>query len=346
MSDHAVKKEQNKSSFKVLKWFLIILAIAGLEAGGIATAVKLTELRQDNAKAQFKNNLASLSQQLEKLNSLEQLSSLVGINAQHLEATSHTVNLLSESFSQLEKEVGGNQIEKMNNQITRFDKRLSNLEEVQSLEPVVLAVALMIKENALYGRPYAAEADVLTELGADNLAIGNDIKVINSYKDYTFADNQALASQYKTIMEDFNFPTTAPAPEKQEDTMLSKGVKILKDAVANVHFDRIAVLKKQKKTDEEKNILLKLDNLVSQYNYKGAIDFIRSHEEFANANNAELNAWAESIKKKIDFEDALNNIIASQLKSLRQAVNNHSLTLPKAPETTIEKEDIPNEEVL
>ena len=58
MSDRVVKKEQNKSSFKVLKWFLIILAIAGLEAGGIATAVKLTELRQDNAKAQFKNNLA------------------------------------------------------------------------------------------------------------------------------------------------------------------------------------------------------------------------------------------------------------------------------------------------
>ena len=350
MSDRAVKKEQNKAFPKALKWFLVILAIAGLEAGGIVAAVKITEMRRTDSNAQLKNDITLFSQQLKKLDSLEKISSLVSVNMQHLDATSHAVNLLSESIDQLEKEVGGNQIEKMNKKITDFGGRLDNVEEALGIEPIILTVALMIKEDSLSGRSFAEQADVLAALSQDIGAIQQDVEVVQRYKNDVFADNQSLTAQYKAIMADFSFKKAEAIPSEPKNTVLSKGVKILKDTVSSMHFDKVAVLKKQKKTDAEKNLLAELDTLVYAYKYDEALAYIKAHTEFGEANNQALNNWLGDVQKKTEFDKALNHIIAEQLKTLRKDAGLKTLALPQKKETaqpeTSQTKDIADEKVL
>lgn len=350
MSDRAVKKEQKKAFPKVIKWFLAILVIAGLEVGGIATAVKITEMHRADANNNLKNNLESLSYQLKKLDSLEKLPSLVSLNMQHVEANSNAISLLSENMSQLEKEVGGNKLEKMNKKIDDFGFRLSNLEETQSVEPIILSIALMIKEDSLSGRPFVEPADVLAALSHDISSIKDDVEVIQRYKNDVFADNQNLATQYKTIIADFSFKTDKVTPQEPEDTLLSKGVKVLKDAVSSMHFDKVAVLKKQKMPDSDKKLLAELTDLVFAYKYDEVLDYTKTHPEFAAANNEALNNWLVSIQKKVEFNKALNHLITEQLKSFRKNISNLKILPQQNNETTLpitsEKGDLSDEEVL
>lgn len=350
MSERAVKKEQKKAFPKVLKWFLIILAIAGLEAGGIVAAVKLTETRRVDTNAQLKNDLGVVSQQLKKLDTLEKLPSLVSLNMQHVEATSNAVNLLAESINQLEKEVGGNQLAKINEKIADFSSRLSNLEETQSIEPILLAVALMIKEDSLSGRPFTEQADVLAALSQNISTLKEDVETVQRYKNDVFESNQSLAVQYNDIMKDFSFKVTKVAPQEPKDTMLSKGAKILKDAVSNMHFDKVAVLKKQKKTDAEKALLAELGEMVNANKYDAVLEYTKAHAEFSSAEDKAFNDWLSNVQKKVEFEKALNHIIAEQLKNLRKDIGN-KVILPKHDNEPIEpkapaKEDLADEKVL
>lgn len=352
MSERAVKKEQNKAFPKVLKWFLAVLMVAGLEVGGIAAAVKITEMRRSDTNSNVKNNLDAISLQLRKIDALEKLPSLVSLNMQHVEATSNAVSLLSDSITQLEKEVGGNKIEKINQKIDNFSTRLNNLEETQSLEPIVLSVALMIKEDVLFGRPFAEPADVLFALGQDFPSIKEDIEVMLRYKNDIFEDNQTLATQYKSIIADFSFKTAETTPHEEENTMLSKSVKLLKDTMASMHFDKVAVLKKQKITDEEKRLLAELTDLVMSYKYDEVLDFVKANPQFSEANNETLNNWLATIQKKIEFDKALNHIIAEQLKNFRNNLvefkdlsQQNSIVSPAQVDNLKEK-DLSDEEVL
>jgi len=351
MSDRAVKKEPKKPFSGVLKWFLIILVVALLEVLGIAGAVKITEMRRADTNNQVKTSLALLTQQLQKLDSLEKLSSLVAVNMQHLEATSHAVNLLSESFNQLEKEVGGNQIEQMNQKIADFHLRLNNMEETQSIEPIILTVALMIKEDSLSGNTFAQQADVLSALSQDMPAITEDIKTVQRYKNDVFESNQTLAAQYKDIMADFSFrKENAPAPEETKDTLLSKSVDALKNTVSNMHFDKVVVLKKQKKTDEEKKLIAGLDALVDAHKYDEVLSYANVHTAFGSANNKAFDNWLVLVQKKVEFEKALNHIIAEQLKNFRKGMENQAFLKPQnkevTPSETEETKEVSNEKVL
>jgi len=351
MSDHAVKKEPKKTSSKALKWLLVILVVAVLEVGGIAGAVKITEMRRADTNNQVKAHLEILTQQLQKLDSLEKLSSLVAVNMQHLEATSHAVNLLSESFGQLEKEVGGNQIAQMSQKIAEFNSRINNLEETQSIEPIILAVALMIKEDSLSARSFAEKADVLSALCQDIPALKEDVKTVQLYENDIFESNQTMAAQYKDIMADFSFKQeVATAPEESKDTLLSKGVDVLKNTVSSLHFDKVAVLKKQKKTDEEKQLIANLDTLVDGNQYDEVLVYVKAHTEFGTAGDKAFNNWLISVEKKVIFEKALNHIIAEQLKSLRKDVGNLAVLKPqnseKTPSQSNETKEISNEKVL
>ena len=86
------------------------------------------------------------------------------------------------------------------------------------------------------------------------------IYLLQKLKTTTIADNSELVRQFSEIIKDFKFNNTESQQVPQQETAVSKGVKILKNTVLRINFDKVVVLKKERKTDHQKEILSNLIN--------------------------------------------------------------------------------------
>ena len=348
MSEKAVKSEKqtaNVKSSKGLTWAIAVIAVVLLEAGGIAAAVKLTEARNQADTAKLHNIQEQLSAQNVRLDTLEKLPSAISTTSQQLETTAHTVNILSENFDKLSDEVGNNKVSNLEQKVSGLTHQVEVLEENSNSDNLILSLALLIKENALYHRSFAQEADILAEIGKNNPALAQNIAVISANKDVNIMDKKELAAQYAEIMKDFVFKQNKEqakeAVEEKPQTITAKIIQYFKNAISGMHFDRVVILKKERKTDAQKKMLKELSALVAQYRYDEALKFIFAHNEFAAANNQELHTWQYNVSQFLTFDNALNNIISSQLNALREDIGNNAV---KAPEVKVE--EIVIEEVI
>lgn len=337
---------QKKPHSKVLKWSGIVLGIALLEVGAVAASVKIVELQNKKEQNQFENISEQLTAQNNRLAALEKLPASVTANGKQISSNFSTLTNLLQDLNQLKDEVGNNKLETLNNKLSSVSSRIESLEESKSIEALVLSLALIIKENALYHRPFAKEVEILTDLTQGNANISADVDIINRFKDTSVADDYELAAQFMNFKDDLSFaPKDAPAEKTSENTeksTVSKSIELIKDTVAGINFDKVVVLKKDKKTGEQKLLLMMLENLVKSHNFTDALKYIQDNPEFANISTPAFGAWQQEVKEKLEFDSAVSKLIASQLKSFRQEVSANNLTLPK-PAPTTQSENVEKE---
>ena len=321
MSEKSVKVKPRKVGNTFFKWSMIVVIVLLLEIGTIFAAVMIIENRGKSDTIKIQNTLAQISEQDVRLSALEKLPSAISTNTEQLVATTRAVNLLSDNFNRLKAEVGDNKVLQLKTQLDALNHQVESLEELKNQESLILSLALMIKENALYHRKFSREADILTQLGQNNDLIKADIEVINQYKEDFIADNNELSKQYQQMIENLSFSNKEEEPKPEgKNTAVSKGVKMIKDTISGIHFDRVVVLKKEKRTEQQKNLLEQLTKLVNSYNYAKALNYINSNEELKNINNQDFKVWQEAVQKKEAFDNAVSHIIAAQLSALRQDI--------------------------
>ncbi len=172
----------------------------------------------------------------------------------------------------------------------------------------------------------------MADLSKNQENISQDISEINNLKDTHISSDTKLIKQFKQIEEDFSFekPETNASSSAKEDnrSAVSKSIEMIKDTVAGINFDKVVVIKKDKKTDEQKLLLQTLSELVNAHNFKDALAFIENNPQFNNAENQNFAAWQHDVKQKIMFDSAISHIIATQLSALRQDLA--AATSPKA----------------
>ena len=344
MSEKAVKSEKQTpkvKSSKGLMWAIAVVAVVLLEVGGIATAVKLTEARNQADTAKLYNIQEQMAAQDIRIETLEKLPSSISTTSQQLGATAHTVNVLSENFGKLFDEVGNNKVPALEQKVATLMHQIEVLEEYRSNDNLLLSLALIIKENALYHKDFALEATVLNDLGRNNEAIKSDIEIVSLYKGKTIADNKELLDQFTQIIKDFNFKKIEEAepvqPKEQEQTFFAKCLKFIKGIASGMPFDKVVVLKKEKKTAHQKQLLADLSNLVNQYKFSEALQYITENSEFATAENKDLASWQLKVQDNLAFNNALSHIITAQLNALREDISNNVI---KAPEPQVEEPKI------
>ena len=114
--------------------------------------------------------------------------------------------------------------------------------------------------------------------------------------------------------------TTLLVPEDTtEDGAVAKSIKMIKDTVAGINFDKVVILKKDKKTNEQKALIAKLSELVNSYNFSSAINLIQTNTQFNNIKNIEFAKWQNDVQKNILFNEAISHIIASELSAIRSS---------------------------
>lgn len=346
MSEIKENIKQKKPMLKALKWIAVILGIVLLEAGAVVASVKFIEFQNKDEQNKFENISMQLATQNNRLAVLEKLPASVSANSKQISSNFGAITNLLQSLNQLNEEVGNNKIKAINEQISSVSTRIESLEESKSMEALVLSLALIIKENALYHRPFTKEAAILTDLTKGNENIASDVEIINHSKETSVADDYELASQFMSFKNDLSFvkkeDLAEQSSENSEKSTVSKSIELIKDTVAGINFDKVVVLKKDKKTDEQKLLLVMLENLVKAHNFTDALKYIQDNSEFANINTPAFGVWQQEVKEKLEFDAAISRLISSQLNSLKKEISENKVTLPRVapapqPENT-EKE--------
>lgn len=192
MSEQAVKTEPKKLKSKVFKWTSAIVAIAILEAAAVSGAVLIMESKHNDRQKDFATLSETVLQQGKHIAELQNLPAAISANAQKIAENAGLLQLYNENFLALKDEVGNKKVEILNQQFSNLNHRLESLEETKSTDALILSAVLLIKENALYNRSFAAEADILAQLaqGQDNIA--SAVQTIVSLKGLPIASNDEL----------------------------------------------------------------------------------------------------------------------------------------------------------
>lgn len=321
MSDKAENSGKNKALVAILKWSMAVLAVAALEVGGITTAVKISESKNAEQANRLHTALNQIQNQQKQINNLETLPKAISANEQQIIANTNMLNLLSDSLTALKTEIGNKNIDLINQQVENLNHRMESVEETKNQEALVLSLALIIKENALYNRGFSREVDILTELSQNQENIANDISELNTLKDVKISSDTKLVEEFKVIADDFSFErpkkNTDSLSKEENRSAVSKSIEMIKETVSGINFDKVVVIKKDKKTDEQKLLLQTLSNLVVAQNFKDAWSFIENNPQFNEGDNQAFAAWQQNVKQKIMFDSAISHIIATQLNALR-----------------------------
>ena len=205
MSEQAVKTEPKKLKSKVFKWTSAIVAIAILEVAAVTGAVLIMESKHNDRQKDFATLSEAVLQQGKHITELQNLPAAISANAQKIAENAGLLQLYNENFLALKDEVGNKKVEILNQQFSNLNHRLESLEETKSTDALILSAVLLIKENALYNKNFAAEADILAQLaqGQDNIA--SAVQTIVSLKSLPIASNDELIKNYQQIAEEFTF---------------------------------------------------------------------------------------------------------------------------------------------
>ena len=311
MSEQAVKTEPKKLKSKVFKWTSAIVAIAILEAAAVTGAILIMESKHNNRQKDFATLSETVLQQGKHIAELQNLPAAISANAQKIAENAGLLQLYNENFLALKEEVG--------------NKKVESLEETKSTDALILSAVLLIKENALYNKNFAAEADILAQLaqGQDNIA--SAVQTIVSLKSLPIASNDELIKNYQQIAEEFTFAVSNEQLQENkeaDDNAVAKSIALIKDTVAGINFDKVVVLKKDKRTDAQKQLMEQLASLVENHDFKNAVKFIRETPEFQKTQNPELTHWIEQAERRISFDEAVSYIIAAELNAIRQDFSN------------------------
>ena len=322
MSDKLVKSDAKSKKLPLLKWGGLALGIILLEAIAIGSTILIVNSNNKGQKVyltDLSNQISSLSKDVAKL---PDLATLISMNSQRIADNEGNMKLFFENFNALKDEVGHKKIDILTQQFGNLSHKVEALEELKNNEALALSVALIIKENALYHRSFADEADILTQMTKDQPLVATAVQTISNLKTSYISDDLQLAEQFREIAKNLNFENNkndiASDDKNEPEGTMAKSIALIKDTVAGLNFDKVVVVKKNIQNDEQIALIDKVTKLVDRHDFANALDIIKSSPDFQKLNSEDLNQWVQDVEKKISFDEAMSVIISSELSALRQ----------------------------
>ena len=341
MSEKTAKIIKNEPKKRNYKWLLYVLIAIILELGAIGGAVFICESKTKNQTNLLDRTVEQLVLQNERIVTLEKMPLVISQLSSNISENKGNIGLLQENLNTLKEEVGNKKLEILSEKMNKLVQRIEGIEETKNRESLILSIALLIKENILYGRDASYEIDILSSMAQEQDSLKDSIDTITNLKDKIILTDNNLQEQFNQIIEDFDFEKKQKSPQniKENQTAMSKSIQMIKDTVAGINFDKVVVVKKDNKTAKQKEMIATLKNLVALHNFNKAIEFVDENKEFSNAENPLFNTWLENVKNKVAFDRAISKIIATELNVLRENLRDKKLSIqPNENTETIAKE--------
>ncbi len=329
MSEKTAKIIKNEPKKRNYKWLLYVLIAIILELGAVGGAVFICESKTKKQTNLLDKTVEQLVLQNNRITTLEKIPLAINQLSSNISENNGNIGLLQENLNTLKEEVGNKKLEILSEKMNKLAQRIEGVEETKNRESLILSIALLIKENVLYGRDASYEIDILSSMAQEQDVLKDSVNTILNLKDKVILTDNALKEQFNQIIQDFDFEKKQKGPKdiRENQTTMSKSIQMIKDTVAGINFDKVVVVKKDNKTAKQKEILLTLKNFVASHNFNKAIKFVNDNKEFSNAENPFFNTWLENAKNKVDFDSAISKIISTELNVLRENIKDKKIII-------------------
>jgi hypothetical protein len=335
MSEKQASASTKTPKTKILKWFLYSLIVIFLELLAISGAVFINESKNLSQTQDIADIQNSIEKHSLRIASLEELPLNIRQLSSDFQENKGNLMLFQQNLENLKEEVGNKKIEIISQQLANISRRMETVEENKSNEALILSIALLIKENALYGRNFAYEVNILEEMASTQDLLKEDILTLKDLSSHPILSDDILTQQIILIADDFNFEKPSQNQiTTEEKSVVSKGLKKIKNTVANMNFDKVVVMKKNTNTPEQKELLSTLLDLIKTHQFVNASRLIENNPQFKDAENKEFDNWFINLKNKISFDEAISKIISSELNILRETLVNKTISLDNDTPTT------------
>ena len=327
MSEKSAKNINNSTPKKSYKWGLYVLIAIFLELLAIGGAVLICESKTKKQTTFLDKTAEQLVSYNNRITNLEKIPLVISQISSNVSENYGNIGLLQENLNSLKEEVGNKKMEILSEKLNQFSNRIERVEETKNREALILSIALLVKENVLYGRNASYEIDILTSMADEQDFLKESLDTLNSLKNKTVLTDIVLQTQFDKIASNFDFEKKLQqTPNSNENKgRVSKSIQMIKDTVAGINFDKVVVVKKDKKTAAQKEMLETLKQLVSLHHFDKAVTFINENPDFSNAENSQFDAWLEDVKNKVNFDNAISKIITTELNILREDIRNKTI---------------------
>ena len=193
-------------------------------------------------------------------------------------------------------------------------------QERKTQEVLLASGAIIIRDLAEQGVPFAYEAEVLQILARGNELAENYARTIRSFSNSGISGKNQLIRDFRKIFADLNNTElkNQPVEEKLADDAkwTDKAIYWLKRAFV------------AQKTPERPQFTVQDDevlNLVNEGRLNDAWNALKTSEKYAKINSLPLNEWRAQTEKYLEFNSAISGLIMNALANIRLKEMEHSV---------------------
>lgn len=193
-------------------------------------------------------------------------------------------------------------------------------QERKTQEVLLASGAIIIRDLAEQGVPFAYEAEVLQILARGNELAENYARTIRTFSNSGISGKNQLIHDFRKIFADLNKTElkNQPVEEKLADDAkwTDKAIYWLKRAFVAAKNPERPVFVPQ---DDE------VLNLVNEGRLNDALNALKTSEKYAKLNSLPLNEWRAQTEKYLEFNSAISGLIMNALANIRLKEMEHSV---------------------
>ena len=193
-------------------------------------------------------------------------------------------------------------------------------QERKTQEDLLASGAIIIRDLAEQGVPFAYEAEVLQILARGNELAENYARTIRTFSNSGISGKNQLIHDFRKIFADLNNTElkNQPVEEKLADDAkwTDKAIYWLKRAFVAAKNPERPVFVPQ---DDE------VLNLVNDGRLSDALNALKTSEKYAKLNSLPLNEWRAQAERYQEFNSAISGLIMNALANIRLKEMEHSV---------------------
>ena len=194
------------------------------------------------------------------------------------------------------------------NRLDRIEERLNNMAKISDQGALILSAVMMIKDSAEKGNSFEYEAEMLSQLTAQETQMQNSVRIINSYAQRKIPSKQELQENFTQVRE---------VVEKAEQEREIKD-KNWKERL-NMKFQEVVQIKhtnQQENETAQPDLLSAAQKEVDTGHFAQAITLLNASPELISQNPI-LQEWISSAQTHISFNQAISQLSSSSLALMK-----------------------------
>lgn len=329
-----------KKSHGGRKFMLFILLLILLGGGAASMHLKQTQTQNaevlndlkttyENRVAQLETRLKDVEKDVSALKERPVVEHVAGISENQL--NQKITALREELLRQLESFKIGEPAESSQNETgaeeVAVQERVLFAPEVVSLaaeekktqEVLLASGAIIVRDLAEQGVPFAYEAEVLQILARGNELAENYARTIRTFANSGISGKNQLIHNFQKIFADLNSTELKNQPKEEK---LEADAKWTDKAIYWLKRAFVAP-----KTPERPVFAVQDDevlNLVNEGRLNDALKALKTSEKYSKINSLPLNEWRAQVEKYQEFNSAAGGLIMNALANIRLKEMEHS----------------------